>query len=232
VGSSIRPTGLDNAAAALRYWERRQEVVANNLANVNTEGFKGERAFARLLDGNLPVIDSAIDLRTGAINATGNSLDVAIQGEGFFVVQTPQGERLTRGGSLSIDADRKLIDTNGHALQGVDAIPAGAKQILIDPQGRVKADGKDIGRLRIENVPPGTRLQHEGNGLFSTTAARTEADPAKTKVRQGALEASNVSSLESMVDMIAVQRAFGAVQKSISTLDAVRGLATSELGKL
>ncbi len=231
VGSSIRPTGLDNAAAALRFWERRQEVVANNLANVNTDGFKGERAFARLLDGNVPVVDAVTDLRTGAINATGNPLDVALSGEGFFVVQTPKGERLTRGGSLTIDADRRLVDAGGNPLLGADAVPAGAKQILIDPQGRVKADGKDVGRLRIETVAPGAHLQHEGGGQFSTKAARVEADPTRTKVRQGALEASNVSSLDSLIDMIAVQRAYGAVQKSISTLDSVRGLAATELGR-
>jgi flagellar basal body rod protein FlgG len=231
VGSSVRPTGIDTAAAALRYWERRQEVVANNLANVNTDGFKGERAFARLLDGNFPVIDTATDLHTGSINATGNPLDVAISGDGFFVVQTPKGERLFRGGSLSINADRRMVDADGHPLQGADAVPVGAKEITIDPQGRLKADGKDIGRLRIETVPPGSKLQHEGGSLFSTTAARTEADWDKTKVRQGAIEGSNVSSLESMVDMIAVQRAYGAVQKTISTLDAVHGLASTELGK-
>lgn len=232
MGSSVRPTGLENAAAALRYWERRQEVVANNLANVNTDGFKGERAFARLLDGGVPVIDTSTDLRNGAVSATGNPLDVAIAGDGFFVVQTPKGERLTRGGSLSIDADRRLVDASGNQLMGVDAIPANAKLIAIDGQGRVRADGKDIGRFRIENVAAGANLQHEGDGLFSTTAARTEADMTKTKVRQGAIEGSNVSSLESMVDMIAVQRAYGAVQKSISALDAVRGMASSELGKL
>ncbi len=206
--------------------------MANNLANVNTDGFKGERAFARLLDGNLPVIDTATDLRNGAVNATGNPLDVALSGDGFFVVQTPKGERLTRGGSLAIDADRHIVDANGNAIVGVDAVPVGTKQIVIDAQGRVKADGKDIGRFRIETVAPGAKLEHEGNGQFSTTGTRTDADLTKTKVRQGAIEASNVGSLESMVDMIAVQRAYGAVQKSISALDSVRGLATTELGKL
>lgn len=232
MGSSVRPTGLDSAAAALRYWERRQEVVANNLANVNTDGFKAERAFARLLDGNLPVIDTSTDLKNGAISATGNPLDVAVAGDAFFVVQTPKGERLSRGGSLSIDADRKLVDASGNVMQGVDTIPIGAKQITIDGQGRVKADGKDVGRFRLETVAPGAALQHEGDGLFSTTGARTEADMNKNKVRQGAIEGSNVSSMESMVDMIAVQRAYGAVQKSITALDSVRGLAVTELGKL
>lgn len=207
-------------------------MVASNLANVNTDGFKGERAFARLLDGNIPVVDTRTDLRNGSVSATGNPLDVAISGDGFFVVQTPKGERLTRGGSLSIDADRKIVDSDGHQLQGVDSVPVGAKQILIDGQGRVKADGKDIGRFRIETVPPGTALQHEGGSLFSTTASRSEADMTRTKVRQGAIEGSNVSSLESMVDMIAVQRAYGAVQKTISALDTVRGLAANELGKV
>lgn len=232
MGSSFRPTGLDTAAAALRFWERRQEVTANNLANVNTDGFKGERTFARLLDSTIPVIDTATDQRNGNISATGNPLDVAISGEGYFVVQTPKGERLFRGGALNIDSERRLVDANGNPVLGADAVPVGAKQIIIDVHGHLKADGKEFGRLRVEVVPPGTRLRHEGDGYFSTTATRTDADMTKVKIRQGAIEGSNVSSLDAMVDMIAVQRAYGAVQKTISTLDSVRGLASNELGKL
>ncbi|MCX5764019.1 MAG: flagellar hook-basal body complex protein, partial [Gemmatimonadetes bacterium] len=97
MGIGIRPTGVDNAAAALRYLERRQEVSANNLANVSTDGFKGERAFARLLaDGSTPTAETATDLRAGALTATNNPLDLAISGKGFLVVQTPTGEKLTR----------------------------------------------------------------------------------------------------------------------------------------
>jgi flagellar basal-body rod protein FlgF len=242
MGTSIRPTGLDNAAAALRYWERRQEVVANNLANVNTDGFKGERAFARLLaDGGTPVIDTATDLRSGPINTTGNPLDVAIAGDGFFVVDTESGERLTRGGALHLDDQRQLVDASGNVMLGErDAkggvagpivIPAGSGAIGIDQGGAVSVNGQQVARLRLEHVAGGTRLQHEANGLFVPPASRESIAAEQRTIRQGAREESNVSSVESLVDMIAVQRAYGSVQKALTTIDTARGIATTELGK-
>src|SRR6201995_1787460 len=95
--------GMDSAASALRYWERKQEIVANNLANVSTDGFKAQRVFARLLDGVRPVAEATSDLSTGNLRSTGNAMDVAVDGNGFFVVQTPNGDRYTRGGSLHLD---------------------------------------------------------------------------------------------------------------------------------
>src|ERR1051325_4214106 len=85
-------TGMDTAASALRYWERKQEVVANNLANVSTDGFKAQRVFARLLDGMHPAPDTTTDFSTGALKETGAPLDLALEKDGFFVVSTKAGE--------------------------------------------------------------------------------------------------------------------------------------------
>src|SRR5205085_4652182 len=93
------PNGLSSAASALRYWERRQEIATNNLANTSTDGFKGERVFAKMLGDALPVAQTATDLRAGTLRQTGNPLDLAIPGQGFFVVDTPNGQRFTRGGA-------------------------------------------------------------------------------------------------------------------------------------
>lgn len=242
MGSGIRPTGLDNAVAALRYYERRQEVVANNLANVNTDGFKGERAFARLMsDGSTPAIETATDFRAGPITATGAPLDLAISGDGFFVAQTAQGERFTRGGSLRLDDARRLVDQGGHPLLaepdaagnggGPVVVPADARTITVSAAGIVNADGKDLGRLRLESVPAGTRLQHDAGGLFVPGAARTSVAPDARTVRQGAREESNVGSVAALVDMIAVQRAYASVQKVLTTIDSARSIAVSELAK-
>ncbi len=242
MGSGIRPTGLDNATAALRYYERRQEVVANNLANVNTDGFKGERAFARLLsDGSTPAIETATDFRSGPITQTGAPLDLALGRGGFFVAQTGAGERLTRGGSLHLDDARRLVDQSGNALLaekdvagnagGPIEVPANARTITVSDSGMVSADGKDLGRLRVENVPAGTRLQHDAGGLFIPAGARTLVPPEDRAVHQGAREESNVSSVGSLVDMIAVQRAYASVQKVISTIDSARSIAVTELAK-
>jgi flagellar basal-body rod protein FlgF len=242
MGSGIRPTGLDNAAAALRYYERRQEVVANNLANVNTDGFKAERAFARLMsDGSTPAIETATDFRAGPITTTGAPLDLAIVRDGFFVAQSDSGERFTRGGSLHLDDKRQLVDQGGHPLLaepdaagnggGPIVIPANAQSITINESGLVSADGKELGRLRVENVPAGTRLQHDAGGLFIPGTARQRIAPADRSIRQGAREESNVGSITALVDMIAVQRAYASVQKVLTTIDSARSIAVSELAK-
>lgn len=242
MGASIRPTGTENAAAALRYLERRQEIGANNLANVNTDGFKAERAFARLLaDGRTPEIATATDLRPGPITKTGSPFDVAIERDGFLVVQTLEGERLTRGGTLQLDTRHQLVDPSGNVLLGEDdprggtrgpvVIPANTAAVQIDAGGAVMADGVQVARLRCERVGAGGRLQHLGGGLFEPPATRERIDLQQRSVRQGSREESNVGSMEALVDMIAVQRAYASVQKVLSTLDATRGIATTELGK-
>lgn len=242
MGSGVRPTGLDNAAAALRYLEQRQEIVANNLANVSTSGFKGERAFARLLDASgSPTLDSATDLRSGPITTTGSPLDLAIGQDSFFVVQSPAGVRLSRGGALQINDQHQLVDQSGSVLLGEGdpkggtagpvVIPPGTSSIKVDATGAVTADGKQVARLRVERPAPGTRLQHDANGLFLEPAAVENVPPVDRSVRQGALEESNVNSISSLVDMISVQRAYSSVQKVLTTIDSARGIATTELGK-
>lgn len=242
MGISIRPTGLENAAAALRYWERRQEVLANNLANVNTAGFKGEHTFAHLLsDGATPVIDSATDLTPGPIVPTGAPFDVAIEKDGFFVIQTPLAEKLSRGGEWHVNERHVLVDQSGNPVLGEDdaaggtrghiIIPAEAKQIDIDRAGAVKVDGTQIARLRVESVSAGIKLLHEGAGLFAIPDKRASMTATQRSIRQGATEESNVSSISSMVDMISVQRAYASVQKVMTTINSARGTAATEIGK-
>lgn len=225
--------GMKQAASAMRYLERRQEVVANNLANVDTHGFKGERVFARMLgDGMGPVADTRTDLRNGSLKQTGSPLDIAIGGDGFLVVDTPQGERLSRGGSFRLDDSGHVVDPRGNVLL-VEGGPltVNGGTIEIDSAGKVLVDGKDVGTLRVENVPAGTELIHEEGTLFATNAVGTAVDPGDRKIRQGHLEDSNVSSIDALVDMISIQRAYSAAQKTMVTLDDIRGTIANELGK-
>jgi flagellar basal body rod protein FlgG len=238
MGVSLRLTGLSSSAAALRYWERRQEVVANNLANVETTGFKAERVFARLAEGALPEADTSTDTRGGTLKETGSPLDLALTGDGYLVVDTPQGERLTRGGSFRLEEGGRVVDAAGNPLLGEGGpivVPPDAGAVQVGGGGVVRAGGRDLGRLRLEGVPAGTRLEHAGAGLFVPDASAQPLDEsargATQLVRQGYLEESNVSPLDAMVDMISVQRAYAAVQKAVTTLDAVRGTAANELGK-
>lgn len=223
--------GMTGAANALRYWERRQEVTANNLANVSTDGFKAERVFARLLDGG-PVIGTHTDRRDGAIRQTGQTTDLAIDGDGFFVVNTTGGERLTRGGSLQIDPAGFLSDQDGNRLLGIKgAIQVGDGKLTIDKQGTIAINGQNVDQLRVETTPPGASLEHEGGTRFVPGATRIAVAPDRRDVRQGYVEESNADSLGGLVDMISVQRAYAAVEKTIGVLDHVREVATSQLGK-
>lgn len=224
--------GMTRAASALHYWERRQEVVANNLANVETTGFRGQRVFARLMEGEVTVADAQTDMRAGALRQTSSPLDFALGGDGFFVVDTPDGERLTRGGSFQLDAEGRIVDANGNALQGESGpIVASGGTISVTAQGSVSVDGREVGRLRIDRVPPGTELQHAGGTHFLPDPAQTPLEAADRNVRQGYLEDSNVGTIDTMVDMISIQRAYAAVQKAVVTLDGVRDTISNALGR-
>lgn len=238
MASSIKPTGMASGAAALRYWERRQEISSNNLANVSTDGYKGERAFARLVENGLPRVDAITNYQSGSIRPSENPLDIAIEGDGFVVVQTPQGERLSRGGSLSISASNVLIDSNGNPILGQKGPivlsslnpDRAIGEISILKDGSVSVDGHAIDTLRIEQLTGNQQLQRAGTGLFIPPQNRTPSD-GEVSVLQGALEESNISPIGEMVDMISIQRAYSAVQRAISTLDSARGIAVTELGK-
>jgi flagellar basal-body rod protein FlgF len=227
-----QPTGLSSAASALRYWERRQEVASNNLANASTDGFKGERVFATLLGGATTAALSSTDMTQGTFRETRNPLDLAMRGDGFLVVDTPNGERFTRGGSLRLDSQHRLVDPSGHPVlgeKGPIVVPNGTVDIHAD--GTVRAGNAVVGRLRVERAGPGAKLAHEGGTLFVPDAGRQRVADAQRDVRQGYVEESNVNTVSSMVDMIAVQRAYASVQKAVTTIDAVRGMAVNEIGK-
>ena len=238
MGASVRPNGMSSSAAALRYWEHRQEVTSNNLANVSTDGFKGQKVFARMVEGSLPVADETTDFSQGSLQVTNNPRDIALDGNGFFVVKTPNGERYSRGGSVRVDESGNLTDSAGHELLGENGPiriaskgNADASQIQIGKDGTVSVDKAEVGRLRVETIPERTKLLSEGAGLFIPPSTRNRAEPDTNMVRQGALEQSNVTAISQMVDMISIQRAYAAVQKSVSTLDTVRQIATTELAR-
>jgi flagellar basal body rod protein FlgG len=226
---------MDSAASALRYWERKQEIIANNMANSTTDGFKAQRVFAQMLDGVTPSAATSSDLSAGSLRPTGNALDVALDGPGFFVASTPNGERYTRGGSLRLDDTHQLVDADGNALLGAKGpiTLKGASKVEIDRSGTVTADGKVVDQLRVETAPKGVELQREGDSLWMppSASARAVEAPAARQVKQGFIEESNVNTTGALVDMVAVQRAYASVQKAIVTIDAANETATTELAK-
>jgi flagellar basal-body rod protein FlgF len=224
--------GMESAASALRFWERKQEIVANNLANVSTDGFKAQRVFARMLDGANPVAETSSDLSTGSLKQTGNSLDVALDGPGFFVVTTANGDRYTRGGSMRLDEKHHLVDAEGRAMVGEKGpITVGTGPVEIDATGQVKQNGQLLDRLKVETAPKGTELTREGEALWVPPATRQVMKPEARSVKQGYLEESNVNSMGALIDMVSIQRAYASVQKAIIELDHTNETVTTQLAR-
>lgn len=228
----VKTNGLTSAAAALQMLERRQQVLANNLANVSTRGFKAETPFARLMGNALATTDTTLNQAQGTLTETHNPLDLAVQGNGFFVVQTPSGDRFLRNGTFTLDADRRLVDSQGNPVLGEGGpitLPPGT--IEIDATGLVKVNGRPQQRLRLESVANAAELQHEGGTRFVPDATRRSIPADQRTIKQGFVEESNVNAMTAMTDMLAVLHRYGAAQKTLSTLDAVRGIAVSDLAK-
>lgn len=230
----MKPDGLRAGADALRYWQRRQEVLANNLANTSTHGFRGERVFARLLADGTVVPEAETDWRPGQMTATGNPLDFALGGEGFLMVATEDGERLVRGGSFRLDADGALVDASGAPLlneQG-NAVVLPPGRVTVQNDGMVLVDGRHLATLRVVVPADMDQVQHDGGTRFRTEGALIDVAHDDRRVMQGTLEESNVETLQAMVDMINVQRNYAAVQNSMKVVDGVMNTIANEISRI
>ncbi|MCC6652505.1 MAG: flagellar hook basal-body protein [Candidatus Eisenbacteria bacterium] len=225
--------GILNTARSLSYYMRKQEVTANNLANSRSDAFKADRIRAERVSGAVfPVPVQDLDLQQGTFRETARPLDLSLDGGGFFVVDTPQGERLTRGGSFRLDSVGHLTDSQGHRVMGADGpllLQGGTVEVHGD--GSIVVDGSNAGRLRIVDVADPTQLRKEGFGRFTTTAVPAAVDPNVTRVRQGAVEEANLDPLLSMVDLVTIQRAFTANMDALRAMDSVLGAVSNEVGK-
>lgn len=228
--------------------QRQMDVVANNIANINTTGFKSEQLlFEEFVmrgasDGDFAAPDrspsftqdwtTVHDLSAGALTQTGNPLDVALQGDGFLVVQTPGGERWTRSGSLAIDATGTLVDLNGNPVLG-DGGPiqfgAGETDVMIADDGTVSSSGGLRGRLRLVEFDDVQQTERLGNNLF---AGGTPVPATATRVVQGSIERSNVSGIAEMSELIRVQRSYESIAGLLSKQDEQRRSAIQKLGSL
>jgi flagellar basal body rod protein FlgG len=232
----VKPDGIDSAVRALRYWERRQEVMSHNLANVSTTGFKGERVFARLLADQAtgPEARSRTDFKAGTVAPTGRPLDLAIEGDGFFVVRTPGGDRLTRAGAFSVDDTGTLMDGAGNEVldRGRRSVVLPPGQVEVTQQGEVMVDNAVVAVLRLERAPDDAVLEREGSLYYVPAEERVLLRDGDVKVRQGHLEESNVNAVGALVDMIEIQRSYQAVQRSVQAADDVMDTIANDLGRL
>jgi flagellar basal-body rod protein FlgG len=238
--------GLYVAAEGMAARQKAQDAIANNLANLNTTGFKADRpAFATVYERQLYRIEGAralpigalsagailhelyTDLQQGALTTSGNPLDVAIDGVGFFAVQTPQGIRYTRNGAFQLDASGTLVTRAGSPVLGEGNQPIRAPRnatVQIGEDGSVLANGTRVGRLLIVQG----ELAKAPDGDFIGAAQPV----ANSRVVAGALETSNVSMVREMVTMIELIRAYETHQKIIHAHDETLGRAINELPKV
>jgi flagellar basal-body rod protein FlgF len=230
---------------ALRH---QMDVVANNMANINTTGFKAQAILfeeyispvARDQDFMSPDQDLSFtqdwatlnDMQPGAIVQTGSQLDVALQGEGFFAVQTPGGERWTRSGAFQLNADGLLVDLSGNPVLGEGgqiSFDPTETDITITDDGTVMTASGTKGKLRIVEFDDARVLTREGNNLYSGG----EPLPAvETRALQGAVERSNVSGVTEMAEMIRVNRSYQTLAGIMQKQDELRSSAIRRLGDM
>jgi len=265
--------GLYAAYLGMRGRQQQLDLLANNIANASTAGFKGDRLLYRSVaaakqagdespgNANAPAgtastttnektpnltpirygIDVGVltaqttDFSSGSIRDTGRSLDIALNGDGFLVVQTPRGERYTRQGSLTLDNSGQLVTQRGDLVVGEGGpitLPPG--NVGFGEDGTISVNGQTVGQLKLVRFGhPAHALVKEGDCLFAASGLEPAQEATDTRVAQGALELSNVNSLTEMVAMMQNSREFESLQKSVSTLmnDLGRKVA-NELGKL
>jgi flagellar basal-body rod protein FlgF len=211
------------------------EIVTNNLANAQTTGFK--RDFGRVLESQqLLDVGTTIDTTAGPITSTQNPLDVAIDGEGFFAVQTPAGVRFTRNGSFSLDADGDLVTKQGMKVLSSSGSPinVSGNNIGIQDGGIVTADGNEVATLKVVTFQNINLLQKEGSNHFvwnGSTDGIHDVDQAR--VKSGSLERSNVNSMTEIIQLMGAYRDFESVQKTLKTLDGdMNAKLIQELGRI
>ena len=250
--------GLYTAAAGMTAQQKNIDVISNNIANVNTNGFKQDRAeFQDLMyqslnytagatsttTSNPTGIDTGLGVRVsgiqknflqGNLKETGNTYDIAIQGNGFFQITTPQGEvGYTRNGAFKLDSDGAMVDGSGYKLEPEIVIPPELIKISIGQDGTVT--GQDaatgaittLGQINLVNFINPAGLAPQGNSLYLATDVSgdpIEATPGLDgmgTVRQGMIEGSNVQLVTEMVNLITAQRGYEANSKSINTTDSM-----------
>ncbi len=240
--------GIYSALSGAVAQQRALDVTANNVANANTVGFRADRvAFDEALAqagartaqpaSMRYVVAERIttDTAPGALATTGNPYDLALNGDGFFVLAAPQGERYTRAGSFTPGADGVLRTSDGIevvAEGGPNArirIPTGARDVTVGPDGTVSADGEPVGRVRIVSFADPATVGKEGESRFMTVAAPQPASP-NTEVVQGSLEQSNVNPISGLNELITINRLFDSFQRVIKTFADLDNRTARDIG--
>jgi flagellar basal-body rod protein FlgF/flagellar basal-body rod protein FlgG len=242
-------SGYYAACTALASRTQALDTIANNLANANTAGYRAQHnVFSSVLaaagSSNGTPLNHAInnygllsgttlDLGQGAMQKTGNDLDVAIQGPGFFTVQTANGPMYTRDGSFQLSNKGQLVTAAGDPIMGdkgtITMLPG---TVTISPDGTISSNGAVAGKLKLVQFPAGTPLTSAGETYYSAPP-KTETAATDSTVQQGMLESSNVNPVSGMVELITAQRSAEMMQRALSMFNSeMDKTASQDLPKL
>ena len=234
--------GLTEGTETMLAQEQRLNQIANNLANVNTSGYKKEDiTFWEMMfkaADNRPRVGKAlkiiIDQQQGPAEQTDNPLDFAINGQGFFKIQTPNGIRYTRNGNFTLNNAGQLSTADGNLVLGNGGpIVLSSEKVNVARDGQISANGQVINKLSLVSFADLNSLVKQGANLFKLkTGGAAEEQVADPNIQQGYLEGSNVNIVKGMTEMIDLQRAYQAQQKAIQTTDELDQQSIAKVGNL
>ena len=244
MNSGLYPALSGNIAAM-----KRMDIISNNLANINTPGYKKDKMlFESMLSGaaNPPAVPQGatadpilqkdnvyVDYGSGPVTQSGNQLDLAINGDGFFVVQTPEGPAYTRQGNFHLGADGTLVTSDGFPVMGQSGpIRVQGGLVEIDSKGLVTVDGESTGTISVVDFPKPYNLKKTSSAQFQPVDPQVTPQAATGSINQGQLEGSNVDSISEMVQMIETSRYFDSCQRAIKGFDDMAGKAINDMGHL
>jgi len=236
------------AASGMQSRMRALDLVANNMANASTSGYKGDGEFytvftseAALEDPTnepaaLPMVGHQYtDFSQGLLEPTNNPSDIALSGKGFFVVQASSGPLYTRNGSFHVSPEGTLVNADGYPLLGQGGSPIQAdasKRLEIAQDGSIRQNGQDLGKLQIAEFSDTSALLKQGNSYFRNTSDQTPTDATDAQVYQGRVEASNANAAHGAVRMVGVLRQFEMMRKSVTLADDMDRKAIEEVAKV
>jgi flagellar basal-body rod protein FlgF/flagellar basal-body rod protein FlgG len=246
---ALMDSGYYAACTALVSRTQALDTIANNLANVSTVGFRAEHnIFSSVLAStggssssslnaainNYGLLSgTSLDKNQGALQKTGNDLDMGIEGPGYFVVQTANGPMYTRNGAFQVSSKGQLVTQTGDAVmgdKGVISMAPGA--VSVSPDGTISSNGAVAGKLKVVEFPAGTQLSSVGENYYSAPP-NTATAATSSSVRQGMLESSNVNPIASMVELVNAQRSAEMMQRALTMFNSeIDKTATQDLPKV
>ncbi len=236
--------------------QRRLELTANNLAQINTPGYKSDVPVFRIYDNgtlseqsnqfNTAVVEQStwkfthIDFTQGEIKVTNNPLDLALSGDGFFVLQSPAGPQYTRSGRFTLNGDGTLIAPQGWPVLGTNGAPiripnvnSTSGGIYINNSGQVISNDAVAGQIKIADFPKPYAFEKKGFSSFAPVDRKLEPiAPKNTQIHQGFIEGSNVSAIGEMTKLIEISRLYESYQKMLQSFDEVENTAINNLGEV